>query len=624
MSGGSSDVVGVGMEALVGNLIQVRDLKLEAVHCSPRQMLSIGRLGRLQSLELTVDSHYNSECNLRMLMNVIMECRSLVTLKVSRLGDCIILPPNKNQQPSLSYPSPHQPPSVSTSVLSRLGRALRIKPSQTLPRPNRPSKDLSAKEPWRKFVRDTTIPLQNSPENSLYRPLESTSSYPLLSRLHLSKIMTSLTADENQTGLEILFRKTPLLDDLCFDTKLVRSRHLACCLDAITETCHLLQSLELIHLQPSTKHPYSNMDSIYRFFKQHRPELKVLRLKSCMGLEPVVDLIPLATVARLERVSFEYTLYSHEILHRFMTRCSNLQYFTWTVESTSTPPPPRHSHPLVPLPSPTNVSENHQRQISAFLDPWACTKTIRHIEQTHAIQDQDSESFDFYYNYRLVQMERLVSLGCSILDIRKSMQVAGMSGEEGERERGEGGSFHDISRGEVDSQAPYARVVRRRQRDRELECVVAWDQQEVPVLRASLPTTGIETAATGSSSLIAEEQDVENQEHRHQNNITDNHTDKDATHHYPQEEEWKGWHLKTVQELILGPINTHPHSHLLDIRQLTISEIQYLLRAFPKLRKIRYRGRIFPLDYEARTFLDELEQPRVLVIHVSQGGGSIM
>lgn len=65
-----------------------------------------------------------------------------------------------------------------------------------------------------------------------------------------------------------------------------------------------------------------------------------------------------------------------------------------------------------------------------------------------------------------------------------------------------------------------------------------------------------------------------------------------------------------------------PHSHLLDIQPVTLSEIQYLLRAFPKLRKIRYRGRIFPLDTEARTFLEELE-PRVPVIHVSQGGGSI-
>src|SRR5690349_3724288 len=97
------------MDALVGNLVWVKELKLESFYCSPRMMVSLGRLGRLQSLDVTLDSHYSVDCNLRMLLNVISECRSLVTLKVSRLGDSIIQPPNRNRDSTSSYPSPqHQ------------------------------------------------------------------------------------------------------------------------------------------------------------------------------------------------------------------------------------------------------------------------------------------------------------------------------------------------------------------------------------------------------------------------------------------------------------------------------------------------------------------------------------
>ncbi|OAQ25368.1 hypothetical protein K457DRAFT_141169 [Linnemannia elongata AG-77] len=577
-------------------------------------MASLGRLGRLQSLELDGYSHVPSTCNLRMLLNVISECRSLVTLKIARLDDSIIEPPNKDRQSTSSHPSTqHQeienvlyPPGTWKSIL---GRALRItSSSRTIPRPNRPSKDLSAKEPWRKFVPDTTIPFQSASDHILSRPLDTSTPYPHLRRLHLS-IDTSPTPDHSQTGLEILFQKTPLLEDLSLNCTSIQPLHLAACLDAITDTCHGIQSLEFIHFRPSTK-SYNNMDAIRRFFKQHRPNLTVLRLRSCMGLEFVLDLIPPATLEGLERVSFEYTLYSHPILHKFMTQCKALQYFTWTIEPPFTPNPPvPQPLPLSALnptqPTSPNSDYQQKRQISAFLEPWACNKTMRHIEQTHAIHHQDQESFDFYYNHRLAQMERLVSLGVSFLDIRKSMLAAGVGqadAKEQEEERvlsreGREGLFHDISRGKVVSQIPYGYEVWR-------TFVVPQEEQGQPSFQeASSSTTAVGLAIAQSQGDDDQDENID-KDHLHTDNAP--------------EEEKRGWHFKHVQELILNPIGINTY-YLLDTRQLTLTETQYLLDAFPKLRKIRYRGRIFPLDYEARTFLEELRPRRIMVIHVSQG-----
>ncbi|KAG0058038.1 hypothetical protein BGZ89_001641, partial [Linnemannia elongata] len=361
--------------------------------------------------------------------------------------------------------------------------------------------DLSAKEPWRKFVPDTTIPFQSASDHILSRPLDTSTPYPHLRRLHLS-IDTSPTPDHSQTGLEILFQKTPLLEDLSLNCTSIQPLHLAACLDAITDTCHGIQSLEFIHFRPSTK-SYNNMDAIRRFFKQHRPNLTVLRLRSCMGLEFVLDLIPPATLEGLER------------------------------------------------------------------------------------------------------MERLVSLGVSFLDIRNSMLAAGIGqvdAKEQEEERvlsreGREGLFHDISRGEVVSQIPYAYEV--------------WRTFVVPEEEQGQPTFQEASSSTAAAGLaIAQNQGDEDQ---------DDNIDKDHLHtDNAPEEEKRGWLFKHVQELILYPIGINTY-YLLDTRQLTLTETQYLLDAFPKLRKIRYRGRIFPLDYEARTFLEELRPRRIMVIHVSQG-----
>lgn len=202
-------------------------------------------------------------------------------------------------------------------------------------------------------------------------------------------------------------------------------------------------------------------------------------------------------------------------------------------------------------------------------------------------------------------MERLVSLGVSFLDIRKSMLAAGIGqvdAKEQEEERvlsreGREGLFHDISRGKVVSQIPYGYEV--------------WRTFVVPQVEQRQPTSQEASSSTAAAGLaIAQNQGDEDQD----DNIDKDHLDTDNV----PEEEKRGWHFKHVQELILNPIGINTY-YLLDTRQLTLTETQYLLDAFPKLRKIRYRGRIFPLDYEARTFLEELRPRRIMVIHVSQG-----
>ncbi|KAF9098254.1 hypothetical protein BGX23_006670 [Mortierella sp. AD031] len=558
----------MGLEILVGNLSNVRELTLEVTYCAPKHLICISRLKRLQILNFSVNTHYSSDCNVRMLLNAIGECRSLVSLKITRLGDTIL--PSKHRDPF--HPSRREAFAVATSpvdpasttILARLGRTLRIAPA--IPRPNRPSAHLSSQDPWRKFIRDSNIPIhQTASEVLLSRPLDISEPFSLLRRIHLDAVSTAPTDEYSQTGLEILFRKTPSLEDLIINCGTIRPKHMAACLDAITESCHWIQSLELVRLQSD----HSNSSSIHRFFKQHRPNLKVLRLQACTGLEYVLDLIPSSTLALLERVSFELTLYSHQILHRFMTRCKSLQYFTWKVERRTVVPP--------------GPAAREDPNISAFVEPWACYGTMRHIEQVHAIYDD--ESFEAYHQ-RLTQMERLVSLGISIPDLRKSM-VAVFGDSNNICQSSLRPLFQDISKGEANPDGPFAYVAQR-------------------------------TIASEDSSHGHRQQSDTPAPLREHHEKDDDGEGDDGEGDEGQDR-WRGWYFESVQELVLGLIGVDASTHLLDTRQLTLNEVRYILRAFPKLRKIRYRGRIYPLDHEARKYLEDLQVSRILVIHVSQG-----
>ncbi|KAF9132904.1 hypothetical protein BGW39_011090 [Mortierella sp. 14UC] len=612
-----------GLEYLVATVGGgIRELVLTTSYCTPRLLLCIAQLKRLQVLELSVDPYRSQECNLKMLLAVLSECRSLVSLKISRLVDNTITLPTKIKPPlppsarvdaivAMAQPDPSSPtPPASRSLLARIGRTLGLGPtpestqvrstprqvpfSLSTVRPDRPSAELQGKEPWRKFVVypppspeevDANDPnlFTEAEDLLLRRSTMALDPFPHLRRIHLSNISTPTITifDKTTTGLEILFRKSPCLEDLSLHCSNILPKHLSACLDAITDTCHLIQTLELIGLCPISQ----NNSELCRFFQQHRPDLRILKLQNCRGLEFAINLIPPATLAGLERVSFEYTLFSHPILHKFMTQAKSLQYFTWKTEA-----PPRHP-PLPRQPTPPPPLPENQR-ISAFLEPWACYRTMRHIEQNHAIVDQDS--FEAYYQQRLTQMERLVSLGVSIPDIRRSMvlskgegTVEGLDAEEVQQLGLQGwssavrGLYMDISGGEASRDVPHSHYA-----------------------QPSIYTNCNQATQQSRSSPTESLQEVEHEKHHHWQG--------------EQAERRGGWYFPTIQELVIGMIGINAINYLLDTRQLTRHEIEYLLVSFPSLRKIRYQGRIYPLDHEARKFLEELEGRRILVVHVAQ------
>ncbi|KAK3808879.1 MAG: hypothetical protein J3R72DRAFT_87721 [Linnemannia gamsii] len=600
-----------GLRGLVEELTGVRELSLHVWHCTPRFMLGVAQLKRLQSFEFSMDPYNIDSCNLKMLLGIISECQSLVSLKVTHLVDNTIILPTKVKAPLQSstsaqvdviaampqpvFQSAPIPPDASTSLLARLGRFLGIcSPCSTHSlsftfRADSLSAEQARQEPWRRFVVRPSPPSQvdpNASNDSLYTEAEdhllrhatiNMDPFPLLRRLHLSRISTpdAIAKDNSPSGLEILFRKTPHLEDLFLDCSNIFPSHLANCLDAITDTCHLLQSLELVNLRPISQ----NDTKLRRFFQQHRPDLRIFRLQSCSGLEFAINLIPPSTIAGLERVSFEYSLQSHPILHKFMTHAKRLQYFTWKTEGRTVAMPPYR-----PLP------EN--QRISAFLEPWACYGTIRHIEQNQAIIEKDC--FEAYY-HRLTQMERLVSLGVSITDIRRSMMAM---------TRKEDGDGLDTAQ----------------QQQQELQELQLWSsatmhEQYMDTSSGHMSSNAPHSHCAQPSPSPAQEQDQEHEKCDDKGNGREEGGGGGVGGVGGR----GGWYFNTIQELVLDMIGVIAHTQLLDTRQLSLDEMKYILAAFPKLRKIRYRGRIYPLDHETRKYLEGLEASRrIMVLHVTQ------
>ncbi|KAF9574110.1 hypothetical protein EC968_007362 [Mortierella alpina] len=74
--------------------------------------------------------------------------------------------------------------------------------------------------------------------------------------------------------------------------------------------------------------------------------------------------------------------------------------------------------------------------------------------------------------------------------------------------------------------------------------------------------------------------------------------------------EMKGWYFPSVLELTITAGSTRP--------LCSLDELCYTLKAFPKLRKIRYEGSQYPLDDTAYHYLtSQLERP-VMVVHTTQ------
>ncbi|KAF9335022.1 hypothetical protein BG006_001011 [Podila minutissima] len=72
----------------------------------------------------------------------------------------------------------------------------------------------------------------------------------------------------------------------------------------------------------------------------------------------------------------------------------------------------------------------------------------------------------------------------------------------------------------------------------------------------------------------------------------------------------------SVQELTIEAVPVPP-SHILPGVLLKQAEIESMLKSYPKLRKIRYRGRTFPLYENVYRWL-QAERPDISVIHVTQ------
>ncbi|KAG0315287.1 hypothetical protein BGZ99_007542 [Dissophora globulifera] len=80
-----------------------------------------------------------------------------------------------------------------------------------------------------------------------------------------------------------------------------------------------------------------------------------------------------------------------------------------------------------------------------------------------------------------------------------------------------------------------------------------------------------------------------------------------------------GWHrLDSIQELTFMAIPNIPPTSILSHLQLDEQRTQSLLKVFPKLRKIRYRGPFFPLHPKAYKYLKSQKERSISVFHVSQ------
>ncbi|KAG0204179.1 hypothetical protein BGX28_003794 [Mortierella sp. GBA30] len=92
-------------------------------------------------------------------------------------------------------------------------------------------------------------------------------------------------------------------------------------------------------------------------------------------------------------------------------------------------------------------------------------------------------------------------------------------------------------------------------------------------------------------------------------------------------EEMKGWYFEFVQELtfLVGyPAGYDSRITRQDPRQLNVEEVRYVLRAFPRLKKIRYERTHFPLDDDARDYLAKNVDRSISVMHVSQLPNSVL
>ncbi|KAG0042958.1 hypothetical protein BGZ83_011994 [Gryganskiella cystojenkinii] len=559
------------MDVLMSNLPFVTDLTFKVSYLfSIEHWVAISRLRQLRKLTLASSiPNGKTEGDFAMLLNVLQECPAIVSLNIHGMGNNVLRQPSRyTRRPQINgdhYTNTGalDPPPVENVVTRWIRKQLY--PHQF--NSNLPSPAVKAKEPWRKFVLDPTIgiPLKwNTPallEGD--NPRITSLPFPRLTKLHLIKVSASFAA---HSPMGILFRKSPQIEDLHVNFSAMDAGATSECLNAITEGCPQIRILKIEGINPH----YTVQTALYDFFRQDRRHLRDLTIKNCTGMEPWFKKIPDLTVAGLERISLDESLCYQRTFHQLMRRCASLSSFTWSCPQTKRyplAPPPQStliiggSMAMANTPStastPTVIPSEAIETLDTMPEPWGCNETIRSFEQLHGIIDKDST--DAYFS-RLLEMRRLVSLGILIYDLRLILKRA-----------------HEEEQVEeqlIDGEEDYVNVDE------------AGDEYGNPIMHTISP-------------------------------------------HEPRR-----WCMPSIQELTLSTLKNLPLPRLFSNvthyqptayqpdpaphYQLKKFELQQVLNLFPRLRKIRYRGQLFPLDSTARNWLETESNRRISVLHVSQ------
>ncbi|CAO3563093.1 unnamed protein product [Mortierella alpina] len=372
------------LETIVANMPHITDLTL-ALPGSTYQtyFCAISRLKQLRHLTLVTSGRVShATCDLLLLLNVIQECTRLCSLHVENI---MVIDPSKR----VTSPLPTQ--MRTEPILYPTGFNPWRHPAWLQ---HLEDKVQSKEDPWRKFGQVTHVENQVRPsDETLFRTPDASKTYPLLTRLVVKNVVFQ-TTHHKSLPFGLLFRKAPHLRELYIDFKRFWPSLVAECLDAIADNCRELAILTFDRLIAAA----ISKKSINKVFRTLRPGLQRLTLKNGVDLEGVLEHIPKRTANGLQHLRLEETVWSHWVLHRFLQRCSSLQSLAWA--------------------NGTEVTIDSTMRFSAFLEPWACYETLRHVE--FKIARMDKESFDAYF-CRLAQSERLASISVSLCELRRSI-----------------------------------------------------------------------------------------------------------------------------------------------------------------------------------------------------------
>ncbi|KAF9947964.1 hypothetical protein BGZ65_008405 [Modicella reniformis] len=125
---------------------------------------------------------------------------------------------------------------------------------------------------------------------------------------------------------------------------------------------------------------------------------------------------------------------------------------------------------------------------------------------------------------------------------------------------------------------------------------------------------------SSTSSATTEEEDEEEQQQQQQQERNDNNNNNNNNSCSCSNSS-----IQSIQELTFAPIQVQQVSRLLLSRPLDATDMAKILKTFTSLRKIRYEGRVFPLDQGAREYLNISNlRKHISIMHTSQLPPSVM